>query len=121
MEIDLSQYIDPLRPTVTKPIALSDTGLSITLTGPFNQFALTSGKVWTFSAEAPFIFDYSSKLALINSSTQKVDDMLNYAKDIANPVFENIWRGHHNSVYKLAGLLVAYVERMNFVWETKRT
>jgi hypothetical protein len=121
MEIELSQYIDPLKPTITRPIALSDTGLSIILTGPFDRFSSTSGKAWAFSAEAPFIFDYNSKLALINNSDQKIDAMLNYAKNISNPVFENIWRGHYNSVYKLAGLLAAYVERMNFVWETRRT
>jgi hypothetical protein len=121
MDVDISQFIDPTKPTVTRPIALSETGLSIILTGPFDQFSQTLGKVWTFSAEAPFVFDYSSKLALIDNSDQKIDTMLNYARDISNPVFENIWRGHHNSVYRLAGLLVAYVERMNFVWETKRT
>ena len=121
MEVNLSEFIDPARPQVTKPIALSDTGLTISITGPFDRFTDTPGKVWTFSTEAPFVFDFSSKLALIKNSDSKVDEMLNYAKDITNPVFENIWRSHHNSVYSLAGLLVAYVERMNLIWETRRT
>lgn len=121
MSVELLDFIDPSNPRVTKPIALSDTGLSISLTGPLDQLTSTANKVWTFSTEAPFIFDFPAKLALIKNSDRKVDAMLSYSKDSVNPAFEYIWRAHPNSIYALAGLLLAYVERVNLVWETRRT
>jgi len=105
-------------------IIIGDTGLSFKIAGPFTStdptqlFSYSGNKLWTFMAECPFIFNIQSILNDLNSHHQIVDEMLEFGKIHAEPSYDNIWKGHYNDVYRLAGLILAYVERVNLVWES---
>jgi hypothetical protein len=83
-------------------------------------FLNKSNKFWSFSYNAPPKFDMIEKIKDVERRRQIVDDMLVFSKDIASSTYENIWRMHYNDVYRFAGLLLAYVERVNFVWSQNR-
>jgi hemolysin activation/secretion protein len=99
---------------------MGDTGLSVTLTGDFNNlttgFTKTSNKRWSFIAEAPFSFDMGEKINNLNIKYRHVERMFEYNRNSCNSTYENMWNQHFNDTYKLTGLLLAYVERMNLLW-----
>jgi hypothetical protein len=107
--------------TITKPVAVGDTGLSLSITGPFQSldvnFSTNPYKAWLFSAEAPFHFDFAAKIKQLENSYQQVEAMLNFRREDCTASYENMWHTHHNSVYRFVGLLMAYVERVNIVWQ----
>jgi len=63
------------------------------------------------------VFDFNAKLNELLLNSLAVDDMLNYSKELCSTTYENLWRTHYNVVYKFVGLLLAYVERVNLVWQ----
>jgi hypothetical protein len=101
---------------ITKPVAVGDTGLSFSLSGNFEAFISQSVRSWEFTAEAPFRFDFESKMAELAAQQHLVDKMLAYRHAECTIVYENLWNMHHNSVYRFAGLLLAYVERVNLIY-----
>jgi hypothetical protein len=119
MEITLSP--NPSAPGVSSIIPVGDTGMYFSITGPFQgistNFTTTSFKTWSFTVETPFNFDFSGKLKELENSYQLVDGMFLKYKESCNPSYEYLWRQHFNSVYRLAGLLLGYVERVNLVWQ----
>jgi hypothetical protein len=104
----------------TKPINLGDTGLSITLTGDFNNlttgFTQSSNKRWAFTVESPFSFSLSEKMNDLNLKYRYIESMFEYSRGSCNLTYENMWNQHFNDTHKLTGLLLAYVERMNLLW-----
>jgi hypothetical protein len=101
---------------VSKEIYIGGTGLFFSITGPLDYFMSTADKRWSFSVEAPFVFDFNEKLKELNISSRVVDNMLTYKRDSCNLTYERLWQMHHNDVYKMVGLILAYVERVNLVW-----
>ena len=95
------------------------------ITGPFQggdiDFSTTSTKTWSFTVETPFNFNFSSKFDELETSYQAVDDMFLKYRESSNVSYEHLWRQHFNSVYRFAGLLLAYVERVNQVWQSEAT
>ena len=120
MEIDFS-----VQNNISEAIPVGDTGLYFRLIGPFDStepsksFGYTQNKLWTFTAETPFDLDFNKLMNEIYSYEAAVDGMLSYGRDFCTQNYENIWKTHHNTVYRLAGLLLAYVERVDFVWRTQ--
>lgn len=109
--------------TTSKIIRVGDTGLSFYITGNFGPAPdlFTEGNnVWAFSAEAPLLFDYKQKINELTVISSVVDDMLEYHRDHCTPDYVNLWNSHHNSVYRFAGLLMAYVERVNILWQKRQ-
>jgi hypothetical protein len=110
-------------PNCSQSIAIGNTGLSFTISGPFNDgefgFINTANKVWTFEVTAPFSFSFKNKLDQLKASEHTVDNMLNFSRDLCTGSYENLWTSHFNDAYKFAGLLLAYVERVNLVWQNK--
>jgi hypothetical protein len=105
---------------ITDTVGVGGTGLSFNLTGPIDSlFTSTANKHWTFSASAPLNFDFTSVISGLATNYTAVENMLNFARTSCNVSYENMWHTHYNDVYRLAGLLLAYVERMNFVWLQK--
>jgi hypothetical protein len=119
MEIALTP--NPASPGVSSIIPVGDTGMYFSITGPFQggntDFSTTSFKTWSFTVETPFNFDFSSKLKELENSYQLVDNMFLKYKESCDPSYEYLWRQHFNSVYRLAGLLLGYVERVNLLWQ----
>ena len=110
--------------TTSKIIPIGDTGLSFYITGELGEapnFFAEDNNVWVFSAEAPLLFDYAQKINELTVISSVVEDMLEYHRDNCNVAYENIWKMHYNSVYRLAGLLLAYVERVNILWQKRQT
>jgi hypothetical protein len=109
--------------SISDTIQIGDTGLSFNISGPFDSsdpdksFAYTGNKLWTFTAEAPFNLNISQLLDDIYSHAGIVENMLAFAKDKCDYNYESMWSQHYNDVYRLAGLFLAYVERVNIVWQ----
>ena len=107
--------------TTSKPIGLGDTGLTIALTGDFNNlttgFTKSSNKRWSFIAEAPFVFSLSEKMNDLNLKYRYIESMFEYNRNACNLTYENMWNQHFNDAYKLTGLLLAYVERVHLLWQ----
>jgi hypothetical protein len=97
-------------------VYVGDSGLSFNITGPLNAFTETANKFWTFTSQAPFNFDFNNLINELELSPQLVESMFAFEPSKCNPKYLNIWKTHYNSVYRLVGLLMAYVERVNFVW-----
>ena len=112
-------------PSSSLPVAIGDTGLSFTITGKFNdpQFGFLAGlaKTWTFSVDLPYSFDFFKLYNDLNTRYLTVDSMLDFHDSSHDTNYRNIWNTHHNNVYKLAVLLLAYVDRVNSVWLSKAT
>jgi hypothetical protein len=112
---------------ITAPVQIGSTGLSFSIGGDLgnldnsSDFVASPYKTWKFSVEYKMKFDFLDKFNQIEQSQRVVEDMLNYSKTLCNMSYENIWQQHFNSVHRFAGLLMAYVERMNLVWERKLT
>jgi hypothetical protein len=110
--------------TVTKAVNIGETGLKFNLAGPFTadtpQGFLNSGnRVWEFSAEAPFYFDFKAKLEELNANYQIVENMLAFGDNLCDPMYTRMWHLHYNDVYRFAALLLAYVERVDLVWQKR--
>lgn len=119
MESELVYSVDA--PKLSTPIAIGDTGLSFTISNSSGLSTLTdsANKLWTFSVDTPLAFDYVNKLTELNNSSFIINEMFNFRKESCDIAYENYWRTHFNNLYKIAGLLVAYVERINLLWQEK--
>lgn len=83
------------------------------------DFLSTGNKVWVFSTNVPPKFNLLDKISEITSRDYVVQNMLEFSRDLCNVTYENIWDQHYNSIYRFAGLLLAYVERVNIVCQRK--
>jgi hypothetical protein len=125
MQIPLS-VVSPEK-GLTTPTKIGTTGLSFSIGGDIgdlsnsSNFVSSEDKTWKFSVEYKMHFDFFDKFNQIVQSQRTVEDMFDYARSNSNLNYENIWHRHFNSVYRFAGLLLAYVEKINLVWERKLT
>lgn len=104
----------------SKIIRIGSTGISFFLSGPFNDseygFLTKSERFWSFTAEAPPVFNFLKKITTIESLPNIVSDMLEYRQTEITTSYQNIWQTHYNTVYRFVGLLLAYVERVQLLW-----
>lgn len=105
---------------LSQVIDIFGTGLSFRITGPLPNFMVTANKRWGFSVENSFKFDFNETLKNIEKNTRIVDNMFNYNRNKSNLTYERIWQMHYNDMYRLAGLLLAYVEKVNTIWQNVR-
>jgi hypothetical protein len=103
--------------TLTNPIYIGGTGLYFTISGPLSTFTSTSNKYWNFIAESPMVFDFPDLLKKLKQRETTVDRMLEYGTAPDDSTNENLWRQHFNDVYKFAGLINAYVAKVNNIWD----
>lgn len=85
------------------------------------DFLTAGNKLWSFSTNVPPKFDLIDKIKEIEAKEYVVDEMLNFYKNDCDINHENIWRQHYNDIYRFAGLLLAYVERVNLVCQRRLT
>lgn len=111
---------DEYSPDSSKLLPVGNSGLSISFIGPIDNFANNSERQWVFSAESPFIFDFHKLFEKFTSNERIVKDMLDYERDILNLTNENAWNQHFNTVYRFAGLVNSYIERVTKLWEKQR-
>jgi hypothetical protein len=102
--------------SISKSVAIGDTGLSFSLSGSFDNFISSAVRTWEFTAESPFRFDFQAKIDELTNHQHLIDRMLAYRHSECTSTYENIWNMHYNSVYRLVGLLFAYVERVNLTY-----
>jgi hypothetical protein len=112
--------------TVTKAVNIGETGLRFNITGPFTAeapigFLTSGGRSWSFSAEAPFVFDFKGKIAELNANYQIVENMLSFGDELCDHSYTRMWHLHYNDTYRLAALLLAYVQRVDYVWQKRLT
>jgi hypothetical protein len=116
---DMSVHISPASSGMTTaPISIGDLGLKFSISGNLDEFTATDNKIWSFTAEAPFNFNFKELFDDLYSNQRIVGDMLSYNEYTSNNSYVNIWNNHYNDVYRFAGLLLAYVERVHSVWVT---
>jgi hypothetical protein len=117
MSVPVTPSADPL---VSLPITINGTGLTC-LIGGKTTFAATNNKAWRFSVDSPVEFNILDKIKTIDAYGVTVDNMFKYQQSICTQAYQNMWNMHFNPVYRLAGLLLAYVERVNLVWQKRAT
>lgn len=104
---------------VSNVVYIGDTGLNFIISSKndLNTFSNTSNKLWVFNVYSPLTFNYSYFFNEFSKNPRIIENMLNYKRDLCDITYENIWRLHYNDVYKFAGLLLAYIERVNLLWQ----
>lgn len=102
---------------ISRSVPVGDTGLYFKITGPLEEFLTSESKIWSFSAEAPFRFNLITMLNELDVRSSSVANMLNFSKEECDSTYENMWAQHYNSIYRFVGFLLAYVERVNLVWQ----
>lgn len=96
---------------VSEPVLIGRTGLSFTLGGG-NTFSDGSGRTWSFIAEAPYVFNFNAIMSAL-SNNPNVAALFNYHPAVDVTTYSNLFNYNFNTVYQLAGLLVAYVLKCN--------
>jgi len=109
----------PGSPTTSNTIVMGDSGLTCTISGDLPNFTTLGNKYWSFNSTAPLVFDFTAKLAELSNRVMVVDAMLEHNRELCSSSYENLWRLHYNDVYKVTGLLLAYIERVNLIWQQK--
>ena len=117
MAVTVTPSADPL---VSAPITIGDTGLTCVLGGK-NPITATSNKVWRFFVDSPVNFSILDKIKTLDSYGPSIEAMFNYQQASCTQSYQNLWERHHSPVYRLAGLLLAYVERVNLIWQKRAT
>lgn len=96
---------------VSDIVNVGTTGVSFKIVSA-DPFTNTGNKTWQFVIEAPFVFNFNSifsdlkSLSLHKFFQLKSDDITKY---------ENLWNDHYNPVYQMAGLLLAYISKLNVI------
>jgi hypothetical protein len=109
---------------LSNPVAVGGTGLSFAIAGPkpgTPDFTHSPSKVWQFTVDSPINFNLLDKVKLLDTYSTTTDDMFAYEHSSCNQAYQNLWTMHYNPVYRLTGLLLAYVERVNLVWQKLAT
>jgi len=112
-ELTIAVTQSPSSNTSSTVIAVGDTGLSFSITGPISTFNQSANKTWKFVAESPLTFNFPLLFNSLSTQNNVVDSMLSYSYPDATKTNENIWAGHFNDIYKFAGLINCYVERVH--------
>ena len=112
----ISVVVSGSDPLVSAPIVIGDTGLTCVLGGK-SALTASSNKVWRLSVDSPVNFSVLDKIKSLDTSGPAVDDMFKYQQTNCTQTYQNLWEMHYNPAYRLAGLLLAYVERVNLVWQ----
>ena len=79
------------------------------------NFMSTANKTWLFSLEVPYPFDFPGLFLSLSSDPTTVTGMFAVNKGKCDIMYENLWQQHKNSVYQMAGLLLAYVQRVHSI------
>ena len=99
---------------VSTPILIGNSGISFSVGGGA-VFSSTSNKTWEFLVEAPFVF--SLNRVIDNLQSNDINTVLAAKATIDTTKYDNLWKQHYNPVYKLAGLLLGYVARIDNLWK----
>lgn len=92
------------------PVKIGSTGITVVFGGGAT-FTSTGSKTWEFLVESPFTFNLNAVIDRLPPDL--VDKLFRFAKDVDTSKYENLWKQHYNIVYRLAGLLLAYVSKLN--------
>lgn len=97
---------------VSKTVEIGDTGISFAISGAADTFVSSAGKTWEFIVEAPFEFHFDKIYNQLRTSTITAA-LFKFKPEIDVTKYENMWLSHPSSVYKVAALLCAFVEKAN--------
>lgn len=119
-DMDVPVVAGSENPAVSAPITIGSTGLTFVIAGK-NVFADTPSKAWRLSVASPVNFKILDKIKSLETYGTAVDDMFKYQQTNCTQTYQNLWSLHYSPAYRLAGLLLAYVERVNLVWQKRAT
>jgi hypothetical protein len=97
-------------------VNIGNTGISFSLYAPTN-FATTT-KTWEFIIEAPFNFSFDNLNSLLKISDNAINQMLAVTPNFDTSKYENLWKTHFNPVYRVSGLIIAFVSRIDAQFES---
>ena len=87
---------------------------SLKYTGGATTFVNSSAKSWTVRLSLPFNLIWSDRAINLQKNINTVTQVINsYPGFPSSTSYDNMWNQHFNSNYRLAGLVVALMYRMN--------
>ena len=95
------------------PVAIGTTGLSFAFNTSSTLASQSSGKVWKFIAESPISFNFNQLFDTLQTNQSALIKMFNKPASIDTSKYESLWTSYYNKIYKVAGLLLAYVARVD--------
>lgn len=96
---------------------IGTTGLNARIVGNGANFGAYTNQMWTFVAEAPFSFSFTSFYNDFYLGPGAVNSMINYGP--ADPSNLAMWQQHFNPVYRLAALFNMYILKVNALWQAQ--
>ncbi len=96
---------------VSQSVSIPTTDLTFRITT--DTAAPAYERTWVFRAEAPIQYDIRNLLSVLENETNAIDEMLLWTPKFDTTNYENLWRLHDNPVYRIAGLLLAFVARLD--------
>ena len=97
-------------------IKIGDTGIGFNIVGPLDLFLSGENKSWLFTAETSMKFDIPGLISRLSNERGIVEDMFKFNSTSSTKTYENLWSSHYNDIYRLSGLLLAYVEKVNDIY-----
>lgn len=105
--------LDFTDPNTSARVPIGNTGVSFAIGGGAT-FTGSSSKTWEFIVEAPFKFGFDKVYKILQGSLTPAR-VLDYKPEVDVTKFANLWKQHYNPVYKVAGLLIAYVKKVDSI------
>lgn len=98
------------------PIKILNTSLNFSIASPYT-FTDSSTKQWKFMVESPYEFNFNKLFEKLLLNTANINSMLTNKPSFNTTQYEAIWRGHPGFVNRFAALLIAFVARMDYLYQ----
>lgn len=112
---DTLSWSGPSNTGISSLIPIGSTGLAVSFSAEHDFTADNSNsspnKAWEFIAEAPINFSLDTLIDKLNSNSEIVRQMLLQPALTDTSKYDNLWTGHFNKVYRVAGLVMGFALR----------
>ena len=101
---------------ISQAIELGNSKLFFRFVGDMNNFNTPISKSWNVVIEYPYSFNFLDFFKHLEQNYIIIEEMFSFRKSESNSNYSNFWYKHYNPVYRFAGLLLSYVEKVNMLW-----
>lgn len=106
-----TNHIVTITDKISNHIKIGSTGLSFYISAA-TAFNGSNDKQWSFVIEAPLVFDLNTIFTNLDNNPAIIE-MLKLNPSFDTNKYEMYWWQHFNKLYRLAGLLIAFVARID--------
>lgn len=96
---------------ISNVVKIFNTGIQFTISEN-TDFTASPNKRWSFVVQTKFEFD-TYKLFMKLKASKATEQMINHLSELNNPNYLNLWNQHYNYLYRLAGLFLVYLNKVN--------